>query len=190
MKTALFFGSFNPIHNGHLMIANYIIEYSDVRELWFVVSPQNPFKKKSNLLADYHRIALLEEAIKDTELFNICDIELRMPRPSYTIDTLTYLSERYPKREFVLLMGADNLKNFHKWKNYEEILNNYAIMVYARHGCEDLELAKHEKVSFYDAPKIEISSSFIRQAIKERREVPYFMPRAAYNYMKDMHFYE
>ncbi len=190
MKVGLFFGSFNPVHNGHMMIANYMLEYSDIQQLWFVLSPQNPFKEKSSLLSGYHRLAMLEEAIKHQENYRVCDIEFKLSFPSYTINTLVYLSERYKSTEFVLLMGADNLKSFHKWKNSEQILEQYEIMVYNRHGSENLSLKNHPKVKFYDAPRIEISSSFIRQAIKEKREIPYFMPHAAYRYMRDMHFYE
>lgn len=190
MKIGLFFGSFNPIHNGHLMVANYMLEYTDIDQVHFVLSPQNPFKQKKNLLDDYHRLAMLEEAVGESDRYRVCDIELKMPKPSYTIDTLTYMKERRPSDDLVLLMGADNLKHFHKWKNADEILKQHEIKVYARKGSDNLPLAEHPKVTFYNAPQIEISSSFIRQAVKDKKEIPYFMPPAAYRYMREMHFYE
>lgn len=185
----LFFGSFNPIHNGHMIIANYILEYSDLDQIFFVVSPQNPFKEKANLLEDYHRLALVKEAIGDTDKYAVCDIEFKMPKPSYTIDTLSYLSEKYPDRSFSLIMGSDNLRTFHKWKNYKEILKNYKIIVYPRPGYER-EDNLQENISLIDAPLMEISSTFIRDAIKKKKDVRYFMPDAAWKYLKEMHFYE
>jgi nicotinate-nucleotide adenylyltransferase len=190
MKVGLFFGSFNPVHNGHMIIANYMLEYSDIEQIWFVLSPQNPFKKKKNLLEDYHRLAMLEEAVGDLYNYRVSDIELKMPKPSYTIDTLTYLKERHPNNEFVLLMGADNLKHFHKWKNADQILENYALKVYARPGEDKSDLPVNPKIRFYDAPQMEISSSFIRRGIKEKKDLRFFMPAAAYQYMREMHFYE
>lgn len=190
MRTGLFFGSFNPVHNGHMMIANYMLEFSDIDQVWFVLSPQNPFKKKKNLLEDYHRLAMLQEALEDLYDYCVCDIELKMPKPSYTIDTLTYLQERHPKNEFVLLMGGDNLKNLHKWKNARRIIDNYAINVYNRPGEEITKVPEGGKIQFYTAPLIEISSSFIRQAVEEGKDMRFFMPPPAYQYMREMHFYE
>ena len=135
-NTGLYFGSFNPIHNGHLMIAGYIAEYSDLKEIWFVISPQNPLKEKSSLLTDYHRLALVNVAIENDMRFKSCDIEFKLPQPSYTINTLTYLQEKYPQKEFALIMGADNLENLDKWKNHEQILNIYNIYVYPSPGTE------------------------------------------------------
>lgn len=189
-KTGLYFGSFNPIHIGHTAIANYLLEYTDLRELWFVVSPHNPLKKKSSLLKDHFRYDLLEKAVKPYPRFRICDIEFRMPKPSYTINTLTYLSERYPDNLFVLIMGSDCLPTFHKWKNYLEILRFYHIIVYLRPNYPPGDWEKHESITIVNAPQMEISSSFIRSSIKEGKEIPFFMPAEAYKYMRDMHFYE
>ena len=189
-KIGLFFGSFNPVHNGHLMIANYLIEYTDLESIWFIISPQNPFKDKRSLLQDHHRMKLLELSIGDDSRFEICDIEFYMPRPSYTIDTLTRLSERHPNIDFYLICGMDNLQGFKKWKNSDMILEYYHLLVYPRKGCENSDLLTHPSVQIVDAPTIEVSSTFIRNAIAEKKDVRYFMPQKAYQYMCDMHFYE
>ena len=189
-KTGLFFGSFNPVHNGHMIIANYILEYTDLEQIFFVVSPQNPFKERSNLLEDYHRLALVKEAIGDQSSYIACDIEFKMPKPSYTVDTLTYLKEKYPEKEFSLIMGADNLKGFHKWKNSKVIIKNHSLYVYPRPGVDIGEYENNKKVKIVNAPLMEISSTFIRNAVKEKKDVRFFMPRGAWNYMKEMHFYE
>lgn len=189
-KIGLFFGSFNPVHNGHLMIANYIVEYTDLDSVWFVVSPQNPFKDKKSLLDDYHRRDMLEIAVKNDPRFEICDIEFYMPKPSYTIDTLARLSERNPNTDFYLICGMDNLINFKKWKNYQVILDNYHLLVYPRKNYDGGDLITHKSVQVIDAPEIEISSTFIRKAISEKKDVRYFMPEKAYKYMIDMNFYK
>ena len=189
-KTGLFFGSFNPVHNGHMIIANYILEYTDLEQIFFVVSPQNPFKEKASLLEDYHRLALVKEAIGDSNKYHTCDIEFRMPKPSYTIDTLTYLKEKYPKKEFSLIMGSDNLKSFRKWKNPDQIIDNHKLYVYPRLGYDDSDFKEVKNIIFIDAPLMEISATFIRNSVKEKKDVRYFMPERAWNYMKKMHFYE
>ncbi|NPA68200.1 MAG: nicotinate-nucleotide adenylyltransferase [Chlorobi bacterium] len=189
-KIGLFFGSFNPVHNGHLIMANYILEYSDLEQIFFVVSPQNPFKKKANLLEDYHRLALVKEAIGDFGGFKACDIEFKMPKPSYTIDTLTYLREKYPEKEFSLIMGSDNLQHFHKWKNYMQIADNYRIIVYPRPGSENVENGEIKNIEIISAPLLEISATFIRKAVKEQKDVRFYMPERAWKYLKEMHFYE
>ncbi|MCD4793653.1 MAG: nicotinate-nucleotide adenylyltransferase [Bacteroidales bacterium] len=189
-KTGLFFGSFNPVHNGHMIIANYILEYTDLEQIFFVVSPQNPFKKRANLLEDYHRLVLVEEAVGDSTKYYACDIEFKMPKPSYTIDTLTYLKERYPKKEFSLIMGSDNLKSFHKWKNSNQIIENHMLYIYPRPGFDDSKFKEVGNITLVNAPLMEISSTFIRNAVKEKKDVRYFMPERAWNYMKEMHFYE
>ena len=189
-KIGLFFGSFNPVHNGHLMLANYIVEYTDLDSIWFVVSPQNPFKDKESLLQDRHRFDMLEMAVENDSRFEVCDIEFNMPKPSYTIDTLTRLSELYPETEFHLICGMDNLVNFKKWKNAQEILDNYHLLVYPRKGYEGGDLINHKSVRIIDAPEIEISSTFIRNAVSENKDVRYFMPEKSYNYMIDMNFYK
>ena len=189
-KIGLFFGSFNPVHNGHLMLANYIVEYTDLDSIWFVVSPQNPFKDKESLLQDRHRFDMLEMAVRNDSRFEVCDIEFNMPKPSYTIDTLTCLSELYPETEFHLICGMDNLVNFKKWKNAQEILDNYHLLVYPRKGYEGGDLINHKSVRIIDAPEIEISSTFIRNAGAENKDVRDFMPEKSYNYMIDMNFYK
>lgn len=189
-KVGLFFGSFNPIHNGHLMLANYLAEYGGLDEIWFVVSPQNPFKDKKSLLADRHRLYMVEMAVKDDERFQVCDIEFYMPQPSYTIDTLTRLQERHPNTDFYLICGMDNIESFKKWKNYEMILQYHHLMVYPRKGYSSNELVEHQSVTVVEAPEIEVSSTFIRNAIGEGKDVRYFMPKEVYKYIIDMHFYE
>lgn len=190
MKIGLYFGSFNPIHIGHLAIANYMAEYSDLDQIWFVVSPQNPFKQKSSLLSDYHRLELVNRSIENYPKLKASNIEFALPKPSYTIDTLIYLKEKHPEYNFSLIMGSDNLKSFSKWKNYELILQNNDLYVYPRPGFKDDEIELKGNIHLVNAPLMEISSSFIREAIKDKKELPFFMPEAAYQYLKEMHFYE
>lgn len=189
-KIGLFFGSFNPIHNGHLMLANYIAEYGDIDEVWFVVSPQNPFKDKKTLLDDRHRLRMVELAVDGDERFQVCDIEFYMPKPSYTIDTLAKLYERYPNYDFHLICGMDNIERFTKWKNYEVILEYYHLLVYPRKGFSGNELENHPSVKVIDAPEIEVSSTFIRKAISEGHDVRYFVPEKVYKYIDEMGFYK
>ena len=189
-KIGLFFGSFNPVHNGHLMLANYIVEYTDLDSIWFVVSPQNPFKDEKSLLQDCHRFDMLEMAVRNDPRFEACNIEFNMPKPSYTIDTLNRLAELYPETEFHLICGMDNLACFDKWKKYQDILDNYNIIVYPRKGYDGGEIVNHKSVRVIDAPEIEISSTFIRNAVAENKDVRYFMPEKSYKYMIDMNFYK
>ncbi len=186
----LFFGSFNPIHIGHMVIANWFVEYTDLDRVWFVVSPQNPFKEKKSLLADHHRLALVRQAIEDDPRFWVTDIEFKMPKPSYTIDTLTYLQEKYPDHRFTLLAGSDQLPTFDKWKNPEQILEQYKLYVYARPGYEGGKYDHHPSVRIFDAPQMEISSTFIRKSIKEGKDMRYMLPEKVWRYMREMHFYE
>ncbi|HEB62670.1 MAG TPA: nicotinate-nucleotide adenylyltransferase [Bacteroidetes bacterium] len=180
MNIGLYFGSFNPVHTGHLIIANHIINFTETDEVWFVISPQNPFKKRQNLINSYDRLALVELAIGDYDKLKPCTIEFNMPVPSYTIDTLTYLKEKYPDYNFKLIMGSDNLVNFHHWKNYDVILKYYSILVYMRPGFEDVPYLNHKKITALKAPLLEISSSFIRKLIKEGKSVRYLVPDAVY----------
>ncbi|NOX85375.1 MAG: nicotinate-nucleotide adenylyltransferase [Chlorobi bacterium] len=189
-KTGLFFGSFNPIHHGHLILASYMAEFTDLDEVWFVVSPQNPLKPKETLLADYHRITLVRIAIEDHPKFRASSIEFKMPKPSYTIDTLTWLSEKYSGREFILICGTDIFPTFHKWKNYEVILDHYGLYVYPRPGFELGKYAGHPHIRLFKAPLLEISSSFIRRGIKAGKDMAYWMPDKVYEYIQEMHFYE
>jgi nicotinate-nucleotide adenylyltransferase len=192
MKTGLYFGSFNPIHVGHLVIAGYMTEFTDIDSVWFVVSPHNPLKEKHTLLADHHRLQMVRIAIEDNNKLKASDIEFGLPVPSYTIHTLAHIAEKYPERTFVLLMGGDNLQSFHKWKNYEFILDNYEIYVYSRPGhSESLpEIASHPNVKVVDAPLMEISSSFIRDAIRNKKDIRYMLPEKVHQYVREMHFYE
>ncbi len=190
MITGLYFGSFNPVHIGHMAIANFMIEYSDLDQLWFVVSPQNPLKGKKSLLQDYHRLEMVRLAIEEDERFRASDIEFRLPRPSYTIDTLAYLEEKHPGTEFQLIMGADGLKTFHKWKHAELIVRKYHRLIYPRPGTEKEAVRQIPNATLVDAPLMEISSSFIRRAIRQGRDVRHLMPARAYRYMREMHFYE
>lgn len=186
--TGLFFGSFNPIHIGHLCIAEYLTQFGGIDELWFIVTPQNPLKEKTTLLDDYARYEMVQNSIINEPRMRASDIEMHMPKPSYTIDTLTALSEKYPDRSFILTGGTDLLSNFTKWKNYDKILEFYRLLLYPRHGSDEHELLKHPSVSIVNAPRIEISSSFIRGAIKNRKSVKFFLPGAAYDLI-DKHGY-
>ena len=177
----LYFGSFNPVHIGHLAIANFMVEFTDIKELWFIISPHNPLKKKSTLLNDRIRYDLVYEAVKDDTRFRVSDIEFQLPQPSYTIDTLTYLQEKYPEKQFSIIMGSDGLRTFHKWKNASELVKKYTRYIYPRHGEEKDYILTHENVKIVDAPRFEISSSFIRQAITEQRDVRHFLPKAVFD---------
>jgi len=196
MKTGLFFGSFNPVHIGHMAIANYIYEYSELEEIWFVVSPHNPLKKKSSLLADHHRLHLTEIAIGEDNRFRVSDIESKLPKPSYTIDTLTYLREKHPTRQFALIMGSDNLSTIDKWKNAELLIESYKIIVYPRlnkgkePGHVVKSMLKSADIVIVDAPLIDISGTFIRSAIREKKDIRHFLPPGVWQYIRDMHFYE
>jgi nicotinate-nucleotide adenylyltransferase len=189
-KTGLLFGSFNPIHTGHLLLGAYMTEFSDLDELWYVVSPHNPLKEKHSLLADHHRLEMVNRAIEDDPRFRSSNIEFKLPRPSYTITTLTYLQDKYPDRQFVIISGTDIFPTLHKWKNWEQLLEFYAFYVYPRPGSENHELLSHPSVKLFPAPQIEISSSFIRESIRNGRDMAYFVPEKAYRYLREMHFYE
>lgn len=191
LKIGLYFGSYNPVHIGHLAIANYMVEYTDIDQLWFVVSPQNPHKQKLNLLADYHRLELINRAIEDDNRLRTSNIEFNLPKPSYTINTLAYLSEQYPNYHFRILMGSDNLENFHKWKNSQVILENYGIIVYPRPGFDPSKVEVTKNITIANgAPLMEISSSFIRNAISEGRDIRHFLPQKTWQYLDEMNFYK
>ncbi len=190
IKTGLFFGSFNPVHIGHLAIANYMVEFTDIDQVWFVVSGQNPLKKRKSLLADYHRLALVKEAIDDDHRFKASDVELKLPKPSYTIDTITYLKEKYPEREFVIIMGSDGLTTFDKWKNYKLLEKSVCRYVYPRPGVDLQSFDNYPNCIFTNAPMIDISSSFIRESIKNKKDVRFFLHEKVYKYISEMHFFE
>lgn len=192
-KTGLFFGSFNPIHIGHLILANYILENSDMQELWFVVSPQNPFKEKKSLLDDMTRLDLVERALRNYEKMHVSNVEFALPKPSYTIDTLTYLKEKFPSHSFALIMGEDNLAGLPKWKNAELLVKNYQIIVYPRYfeKSETLEsYEEHENITLIDAPIIELSATQIRQMIKEGKNVRPMLPPEVFDYIDGSSLYK
>jgi len=189
MKVVLYFGSFNPVHIGHMAIANYVCEYAGVDGLWFVVSPQNPLKQKRSLLDSRTRLHLVELAIGDYSRMRASDIEFGLSQPSFTVNTLMHLKQKYPDHEFQLLMGADNLESLHKWKNYEYLLENYTIWVYPRPGTDAEVWARYPSVRRIDAPLIEISSTFIRESIAAGRDVRFYMPAPVARYAEDMLLY-
>lgn len=189
MKVGLYFGSFNPIHIGHLAIANYIVEYSNLDEVWLVVSPQNPLKQKKSLLNEFDRYKMVELALDNNEKIKPTDIEFHMPKPSFTIDTLTYLHDRHPKNKFAIILGTDNFESFHKWKNYQEILNKYDLYVYPRPGYDLGEYENHKSITQVNAPVMEISSSFIRKSIQDNKDMRFFLPPKVYKYINDNYFY-
>ncbi len=189
IQIGLFFGSFNPIHHGHLMLANYIYAYGKLDELWFVVSPHNPLKKEDELLAETHRLHMVDLAVKPHPHFKAVDIEFSMPKPSYTIHTLQKLSEMHPGNGFSIIIGADSLADFHQWKDYETILHNYSLMVYPRKDYDLKEEEQHPNVQLINAPLIEVSSTFIRQAIRQNKAVPFFLPQKVNEYIQSRQLY-
>ena len=196
-KIGLFFGSFNPIHIGHLILANYILEHSDMQELWFVVSPQNPFKEKKSLLNDHNRLDMVQLAIKNYQKMRASNVEFSLPTPSYTIDMLTYLQEKHPDYSFSLIMGEDNLGSLHKWKNYDLLLQNYQVIVYPRIFGEDIssspnvtQLKNHHNIHKIDAPIIELSATEIRDMIKSGKNVRPMLPPEVFEYLDGSSFYK
>ena len=176
MNIGLYFGSFNPIHNGHLIIANFIVQNTDLEQVWFVISPQNPLKKSSTLLNEYHRLYLVQVSIEDEPSLKATDIEFRLPKPSYTIDTLTYLGEKFPSHHFSVIMGSDSFQNLPEWKNYRQLLSNYPIYVYERPGFKPENVYTDAKVTFLKAPLLEISSTYIRKIISSGKSIRYLVP--------------
>lgn len=192
-KIGLFFGSFNPIHIGHLILANYILENSDMDELWFVVSPQNPFKDKKSLLTDHNRLDMVQLAVKNYPKMRASNVEFSLPKPSYTIDTLTYLKEKHPNYSFALIMGKDNLDSLPKWKNAEKLMSDYQIIVYPRTfegEKKDSEYLQHENISMVNAPIIELSATEIRNMIKEGKNVRPMLPPEVFEYLDGSSFYK
>ena len=192
MKIGLYFGSFNPIHIGHLVIANHLAEHSDLDQIWFVVTPHNPFKKKNTLLDNYQRLEMVYRATKDYTKLKPSDIEFKLQQPNYTINTLTYLQEKHPDFNFSLIMGEDNLKSFHKWKNYELILEHHDIYVYPRlsEGKVKTQFDKHKCIHYIDAPIMQLSSTFIRQSIKAGKNIKPMLPEHVWEYLDEMNFYK
>lgn len=201
MKIGLYFGTFNPVHVGHLIIANYMVDYTDLDQVWLVVTPQNPLKSKSSLLEDYHRLAMVRLAIEDNNKLKASNIEFELPKPSYTVQTLVYLRERYPEEQFALIMGEDNLRTFHKWRNNEEIIKHHHLYVYPRALTESereeqrslqpkTELINHPHITMCDAPVMKLSASFIRNAIQRKKDVRYLLTEPVFKYVDEMNFYK
>lgn len=176
MKVGLYFGSFNPIHHGHLIIAQHVVQNSELDQVWFVVSPQNPLKPSSGLLNEFHRLYLIQLSIEETQHLKVTDIEFRLPRPSYTVDTLTYLNEKYPQHKFAVIMGSDSFENLPRWKNYQHILSNYKVFVYKRPGHEVNNTFESTRIEVLSAPLLEISATHIRNTIKAGKSIRYLVP--------------
>lgn len=192
MKIGLFFGTFNPIHIGHMIIANYMVEFSDLKEVWFVVTPRSPFKLKETLLSNHHRLAIANIAVENYPKLKTSDVEFNLPQPNYTINTLIHIEEKFPNHQFCLLLGEDNLKGFQKWKNYETILKNYELYVYPRISEEKVapEFLNHPKIHRINAPIVQISSTFIRNAIKDKKDISTMLPYNVWKYIDEMNFYK
>lgn len=182
-KIGLYFGTFNPIHIGHCVIAQHMSEYTDLDEVWFVVTPHNPEKKKKNLLDDFERLHMVNIAIEDQFNLRVSDLEFKLPQPSYTSNSLAHFTEKYPEYNFSLIMGADNLESFKKWKNYEWILENHSLYVYPRIESEGGDLKEHPKVNITEAPIMQIASTDIRAAIKDRKNVSFMLPEKVWKYI-------
>jgi len=189
LKIGLLFGSFNPVHIGHLIIANYMANHTELDKVWLVVTPQNPFKKYGSLINTYDRLEMARLATDTADGIEVSDVEIKLPQPSYTIDTLTHLKEKYPQHEFILIMGSDNLVGLPKWKNYKLILRDYRVYVYPRPGYENAELASHPAVTITMTPQMELSATFIRSAIAARKNVQYFVPDAVLNFIESKNLY-
>lgn len=184
MKVGLLFGSFNPVHTGHLILANYMASNTDLSAVWLVVSPQNPFKPSKSLIHEFDRLHMVSLALDDNPLLTFSDIEFKMPRPSYTIDTLTYLHAKYPGYEFVLIIGEDNLPSFPKWKNYERILEFFEVYVYPRLGAPASDLLNHARVKVVPAPWLDLSATFIRDLIRQGKSIRYLVPEEVERYIQ------
>jgi nicotinate-nucleotide adenylyltransferase len=189
MKIGLFFGSFNPIHAGHMIIAQVMATHTDLDKVWFVVSPQNPLKSSKGLLHEFDRYDLVKVAIADNNKFEVSDIEFHLPKPSYTIHTLANLSEKHPGKEFKLILGEDNLENFPQWKNYDQILEHYGVYVYPRPHVTISELKRHPRITLIDSPLLDISATYIRNCIKNNKSIRYLVPESVERMIHDKQFY-
>ena len=188
MHIGLYFGSFNPIHTGHLIVANHIIEHTEIDKIWFVVSPHNPLKDAHSLLNEYDRLHLVNLAIEDNPKFRASNVEFHLPKPSYTIDTLTYLSEKFPLEQFTVIMGSDSFQNIHRWKNFERLVSRYAFIIYRRPGFEIKE--QHgANITLVNAPLLDISATYIRNQAKERKSLKYLVPDAVAEYISTNKYY-
>lgn len=190
MKVGLFFGSFNPIHTGHMIIAQTMLDSPHIDELWFVVSPQNPFKKNKNLLHEFDRLDMVDAAIANNPKFRTCDIEFNLPKPNYTAHTLAVLSEKHPDNAFSLIIGGDNLASFHKWKNYEVILNHHELLVYPRPQSKTPQIEITDQIHFVEAPLLDISATFVRSKIKDGYSIKYLVPLEVEEFIERKKFYQ
>jgi nicotinate-nucleotide adenylyltransferase len=189
MKIGLFFGSFNPVHNGHLIIANHILNESDLAKIWFIVSPQNPFKQAESLLNNYDRLHLLNKATENDQRLKASDIEFTLPKPSYTVTTLAYLKDKYPTDEFSIIMGSDSFQNLNKWKNYQTIIEYYQLIIYKRPGFEVLNNLEANILTM-DAPLLEISATYIRELLKRNKSIKYLVPENIEEEIKNNRFFQ
>ena len=193
-RVGLFFGSFNPLHVGHMILANYMVVHTEMKEVWFVVSPQNPFKERKSLLNAIHRYAIVERTIEHDVRFKVSNVEFAMPKPSYTVDTLVKLQEQFPENNFSLIMGQDNLTHIHKWKNSEVLLRDYSIYVYPRAGSDKLDVKgindTLSNIHMVEAPIVEVSATAIRKDISKGKDVSWFLPEKAWKYIAEMNFYK
>jgi nicotinate-nucleotide adenylyltransferase len=189
-KIGLFFGSFNPIHIGHMIIANIMAENTDLNKVWFVVSPQNPFKPSKGLLHEFDRYDMVKAAIADHYKLEVSDVEFNLPKPSYTIHTLAYLTEKHPGKEFKVIIGEDNLESFAKWKNHEQILEQFGLYVYPRPHVTNSELKRHPNVKLIEAPLLDISATYIRGCIKNNKSIRYLVPEPVEQLIRLKHFYQ
>ena len=190
MDVGLYFGSFNPIHNGHMIIGQSVLEQGHLDEVWFVVSPQNPFKKNKNLLHEFDRYDMVKLAIEDNDRFKVSDIEFIMPKPSYTIDTLIYLKEKHPNNDFKLIIGGDNLVIFPKWKNSQKIIEEFGLIVYPRPGSVNDTNLMHPNITNIDAPLLDISATYVRRCIRENRSIKYLVPEETARFIYDRKLYQ
>ncbi|MEO5650060.1 MAG: nicotinate (nicotinamide) nucleotide adenylyltransferase [Ginsengibacter sp.] len=189
MKIGLYFGSFNPIHTGHLIIANHLTNYTSLNQVWLVVSPQNPLKKSNSLLNENHRKYLIDLAIEGEKKLRSSNIEFKLPRPSYTIDTLTYLSDTYPQHQFSVIMGSDAFSNIKKWKNYEVLLKSYPVYIYERPGFKVKQEMINENIHVLDAPLLQISSTHIREMIRQKKSIRYLVPDIVKEEIEQQQYY-
>jgi nicotinate-nucleotide adenylyltransferase len=176
MKVGLYFGSFNPVHHGHLIIANYVAQSTELDQVWFIVSPQNPLKPATGLLNEYHRLFLIRAAIDGENKLRASDIEFKLPRPSFTIDTLTYMHEKYPQHDFSIIMGSDSYQNLPRWKNHETLLRDTAFYIYVRAGFENIPEYKNARIHILEAPLLQISATHIRNMLKEGKSIRWLVP--------------
>lgn len=188
MKIGLYFGSFNPVHNGHLIIASHTLQNSDLNEVWFVVSPQNPFKKSTSLLNENHRLNLVRTALEGETHLKASNVEFKLPKPSYTVNTLAYLREKYPTHEFILIIGSDSFQNIDKWKNASHIIGNYSIYIYKRPGF-DIHNSSNASIKIIEAPLLDISSTHIRNLLASGKSIRYLVPDSVKEEIEQHHYY-